>query len=174
MGDVEATDGAGNGREGAILCMSMENVYVGLRSTDLRALRTNGFWRWISWAWGQWFQNRPRACNVGWESFRLGILLSKEWKMVWWEGLQFRGHKDRDGKKYRSSRSKKNLRGWYGDGFMMILSMSKTQQLAQVSSKLSELPYLLPILCAGLNHFKPFRVWTLNPPFFPSEIDLST
>jgi hypothetical protein len=40
----------------------------------------------------------------------------------------------------------------------MILSMSKTQQLAQVSSKLSELPYLLPILCAGLNHFKPFRV----------------
>jgi hypothetical protein len=53
MGDVEATDGARNGREGAILCMSMENVYVGLRSTDLRALRTNGFWRWISWAWGQ-------------------------------------------------------------------------------------------------------------------------
>jgi hypothetical protein len=128
-------------------------VHVGLRSTDLRAPRTNRFWRWISWAWGQWFQNQPRACNVGWESFRLGILLSKEWKMGWWEGLQFRGHKDRDGKKCRSSRSKKNLRGWYGDGFMMILSMSKTQQLAQVSSKLSELPYLLPILCAGLNHF---------------------
>ncbi|KAH9573515.1 hypothetical protein CY35_01G005000 [Sphagnum magellanicum] len=53
MGDEEATDVAGNGGEGAILCVSMENVHVGLRSTDLRALRTNRFWRWISWAWGQ-------------------------------------------------------------------------------------------------------------------------